>query len=82
MSPRLIEPDASSSPVLALLMGSGLILLHEDGIEVVVEALWGVFGDALRCGGALGVLGRGVQVSVIAQVILGQGPYFHRFFSR
>ena len=41
---------AASSPVLVLLRGIGLILTHEDGIEVVVEVLCGVFGDDLRCG--------------------------------
>ena len=31
---------------------------HEDGVEVDVDVLCGVFGDNLRCGGVLGVLGR------------------------
>ena len=34
-------------------------MFHEDdGIEIVVEVLCGVFGADLRCGGVLGVLGR------------------------
>ena len=55
----------ASSPVLVLLRGIGLILTHEDGIEVVVEVLCGVFGDDLRCGGVLGVLGRGAHVGCV-----------------
>ena len=61
-----MKPAASFSPVLALLTGSGLILFHEDGNEVVVvEVLCGVFGDDLRCGGVLGVLGRAEHVGSV-----------------
>ena len=61
-----MKPEASFSPVLALLRGIGLFLIHEqDGVEVVVEVLCGVFGDDLRCGGVLGVLGRGGHVGSV-----------------
>ena len=68
MSPRLIEPEAYFSSVLVLLTGNGLILIHEDGIELVVELLCGVFGDDLRCGGVLGVLGRGGHVGSVTSL--------------
>ena len=67
LSPRLIEPEASFSPVLVLITDNGHIRIHEDGIELVVELLCGVFGDDLRCGarGVIGVLGRRHVGSVI-----------------
>jgi hypothetical protein len=47
-----MKPEASFSLVLALLRGIGLFLIHErDGVEVVVEVLYGIFGDDLGCGG-------------------------------
>ena len=58
MSPRLVDPKVSFSPALVLLRGIGLFLIHEDGVEVVVEVLYGIFGDDLGCGGVLHVLDR------------------------
>ena len=48
---------------MLLSRGIGFLLLVEDGIEVVIEVLCGVFGDDLRCGDVLGVLDWGRHVA-------------------